>query len=297
MNGIDGPNALTFTVVIATLGRSRELVPLLESLRKQSVQNFEIIIVDQNNDDRVAEVILPFDSGLAITRLHTPQSRGLSRARNAGWRQSRGNYVVFADDDCWYPDAFFETTRRIITKTSADIVCGRAADEAGRSINGRYEARSQAVTRDNVWTTSIEWVAIFKRDVLAALNGYDEDIGVGASTPWQAAEGQDLLLRALKAGYNIQFDYDLCGHHPELDVKTPDAAMLAKARVYGRGMGYVLRKHGFGAASLVRWVGRPAGAVLLFAARGERSRASYYLSVAQGRIEGYLGRNRGRGWG
>ena len=277
-----------FSVIVPTLGRSTELVPLLASLKAQTIANIEVIVVDQNADDRLAAVLATHGSGLCLQHLRTPDARGLSRGRNAGWRASRGAYVIFADDDCWYPNDLFQRAQRAFDVTRADIVCGRAADLSGRSINGRFEDTPQRVTRDNVWTTSIEWTVFFKRDVLARIDGYDEGIGVGASTPWQAAEGQDILLRALSAGFEITFDPTLFGHHPELDIKTPDDAMLRKARAYGRGMGFVLRKHGFGVPSLVHWIGRPSGAALIYAVRGQPARARYYTAVAQGRLEGYL---------
>jgi hypothetical protein len=215
--------------------------------------------------------------------------QGLSRGRNRGWQESRSHYVVFADDDCSYPVGLFERVAQVFDETGADIVCGRATDELGRSINGRYETTRQWIGRNNVWTTSIEWMVFFRRDILEALNGYDESIGVGAETPWQAAEGQDILLRALDKGYRCFFDPNICGHHPELDIAHPNQTIRRKALGYARGMGFVLRKHRFGVTSLARWVGRPVGAALLYTLKRQPQRALYYVSVARGRLEGFLG--------
>lgn len=277
-----------FSIVVPTLGRSDELIPLCESLKGQTLTDFEVVAVDQNGDERLSALLAQHGQGLTVHHLRTPGVRGLSRARNTGWRAAKGRYVVFADDDCWYPPSMLEKAAALFSAHDADVVCGRATDESGRSINGRYEAAPQVINRANVWTTSIEWMVFFRRDALVKLEGYDEDIGVGAATPWQAAEGQDILLRALDAGLKLYFDPDLFGHHPELDIKSPDAAMLKKARAYGRGMGFVLRKHGFGPASLVRWIGRPSGAALIYAVKGQPARARYYYTVARGRMEGYL---------
>ncbi|MBS0240398.1 MAG: glycosyltransferase [Proteobacteria bacterium] len=282
------PTNSAFSVVVSTLGRSDELCPLLSSLQQQSNTELEVIIVDQNDDDRLQSVLAQQNIQCAIKHIRAPGERGLSRGRNRGWKVSQGDYVVFADDDCWYPPELFAKVAQIFGETGADIVCGRAADEHGRSINGRYEERKQWIDRRNVWTTSIEWMVFFRRGVLEQLDGYDETIGVGAATPWQAAEGQDILLRALDAGHSCYFDPDIYGHHAELNISQPDKSMRRKALGYARGMGFVLRKHRFGIASAAKWIARPAVAALLYTFKWQPQRALYYVNVTRGRLEGFL---------
>ena len=281
------PTKLKFSVVVSTLGRTTELGRLIDSL--PSGEELETVIIDQNDDDRLQAIISERHDRRAIEHIRTPGARGLSRGRNRGWQESHGRYVVFADDDCWYPAELFNRVAQVFEETGADIVCGRATDDSGRSINGRYESARQWIDRSNVWTTSIEWMVFFRRDILEPLGGYDEMIGVGAETPWQAAEGQDILLRALSKGYRCFFDPEICGHHAELDVAVSNDTMRHKTLGYARGMGFVLRKHGFGIASLAKWVGRPAGAALLYTLKRQPQRALYYISVARGRLEGFLG--------
>lgn len=276
-----------FSLVISTLGRCETLVHLLESLQRQSCQDFEVIIVDQSDDGCVAEALRGAAWGFPVAHMHTPGQRGLSRGRNVGWRLARGRYVGFPDDDCSYPPWLLAKVADRFEMTEADIITGRAADETGRSINGRYETLAQPICRANVWNTSIEWMTFLKREVLEHVGGYDESIGVGAGTPMQAAEGQDILLRALAAGFTGYFDPSVYGHHPELDIHTPDAAMQAKARAYGCGMGYVLGRHGHGFSGIARWLARPAAALLMHALCGRVARSRYYLNVLKGRWQGW----------
>lgn len=276
-----------FSVVVSTLGRSDALLRLLQSLERQSLPDYEVVIVDQNDDERLAEVLAARQWGFPLEHMRTPGRHGLSRGRNAGWRRSRGRFVVFPDDDCWYPPWLLAKVADRFGATQADVVAGRAADETGRSINGRYEKAAQPMSRANVWLTSIEWMTFFRREVLEGVGGYDEAIGVGAGTPWQAAEGQDILLRALSVGFTGYFDPAIYGFHAELDIRSPSTAMLYKARAYGRGMGYVLRRHGYGLASLAYWLARPLGASLIYSLQGQGARGRYYLNVAGGRWEGW----------
>jgi glycosyltransferase involved in cell wall biosynthesis len=280
-----------FSVVVSTLGRSEPILRLLHSLAAQTLPDFEVIIVDQNDDDRVASLIDAARADFPLFHIRTPQQRGLSRSRNTGWRRASGRYVIFADDDCWYPPWLLARAEQVFRTSGADFVSGRAVDEHGRGINARYEAEAQGITRANVWTTSIEWMIFLRREVLEATGGFDEGVGIGASTPWQAAEGQDLLLRALALGFAGRFDPSLHGFHAELDTRKPDRAMLGKARAYGRGMGFVLRRHGFGIGDLAYWLVRPAAGAILYSLAGQPRRGAYYYNVVMGRLEGWRSRS------
>lgn len=272
------------SLVVATRGRATPFQDLFESLEAQTFRAFEVIVVDQNADARVGS---PAEEGWSfpIVHMHTPSEAGASRARNAGLARARGSIILFPDDDCWYPPDFLAHGLDRMRALGADVLAGRAADEAGRDINGRFEKAVMRIDRANVWTTGIEWVVFFRRAVLDAVGGYDPDIGVGAPTPWQSCEAQDIMLRALARGYACVFDPSLHGHHAELDITAP--SMLEKGRAYARGLGYVLRLHHYPASAVVSWVMRPAVRAALAILHGDKRLFVYYRNVALGRFEGW----------
>ena len=63
--------------------------------------------------------------------------------------------------------------------------------------------------------------------------------------------------------------------------------MLRKGRAYARGLGYVLRLHGYPASALGRWVLRPSARAGLSLLRGDLRLFRYYRNVALGRLEGW----------
>ncbi len=280
------------SLIVATRGRAAPFQQLFQSLEAQSYSDFEVVVVDQNADERVTPFFAETRWSFPVRHLRTPDEAGLSRGRNSGLAAASGATILFPDDDCWYPAGFLEGAVSRMAALGADVLAGRAADPAtGRDINGRFEREAQPVTRANVWTTGIEWVVFFRRAVLDAVGGYDVGIGVGAATPWQACEGQDIMLRALEQGFVCFYDPALAGHHAELDVGDP--AMLRKGRAYGRGLGHVLRRHRFGAGAALNWIGRPAVKGALALARGRAHLVRYYGAVALGRAEGWFGRTLG----
>jgi glycosyltransferase involved in cell wall biosynthesis len=276
------------SLVISTLGRSDVLERLFASLELQTCKDFEVVVIDQNADNRLAEIIRPDRWSFPLCYLQQP-GRGLSRGRNIGWKAATGNLITFPDDDSWYPSWFLENAVGLLVKKRADIVCGRAADGEGRSVNARFSPHAHAVNRRNVWTGQSESFSLIKRDVLEAVGGFDEEIGIGANTPWQAAEGPDLIIRALGMGKVCCFDPDLYGYHDAFDITHPDAKMLRKVRAYGRGMGFVLRRHYQSPLCIIYWVMRSVFNVVRFFLLGEFGKSRIYLAMTLGRVEGWIG--------
>jgi ADP-heptose:LPS heptosyltransferase/glycosyltransferase involved in cell wall biosynthesis len=277
------------SLVVSTINRARELTRLMDSLLGQEFKDFEILVVDQNWDDRIVPVLEPYQSQLKISRIKTPGRHGISSGRNDGWRQARGDVILFPDDDCWYPSWFLRRGVEVLDKTCADLVSGRFADKSGRSINGRFASRAQFITRRSVWNAQSESATFFRRDLLEGLSGFDEGLGIGSSSPWQAAEGPDLILRALRSRSVCYYDPSLYGFHREYDLDDPTGEMARKGRVYGRGMGHVLRVHRYGILRLLYWASRPLATAFISAFSGRFHRAAYSLCVSVGRVEGWTG--------
>lgn len=92
-----GDHAPLFSVVIATHDRPAFLAEAIDSVLAQSIQDFEVIVVD---DASALPVSLPDDPRLRVVRRDV--AGGPAAARNEGVANSRGIYVAFLDDDDWY---------------------------------------------------------------------------------------------------------------------------------------------------------------------------------------------------
>src|SRR5207249_3171407 len=69
-----------FSLIICTVDRTEQLSVLLASLDAQTFKDFELLVVDQNADDRVEPMIAAYEGRMTVRRLWSP--RGASRARN-----------------------------------------------------------------------------------------------------------------------------------------------------------------------------------------------------------------------
>lgn len=272
----------SFDLVVATVDRTAELERLLASLERQTHRSFRIVLVDQNEDDRLMELLRRHRS-LEIE--HIREKRGLSRARNAGLPRVDADVVAFPDDDCAYPEDLLErVAQRFAADASLGGLTGRAADPTGRSSPSWPEAPAE-LTRENMWNRAISFAIFLRASVVDAVGVFDEELGLGSGRPWSSGEETDYVVRAVAAGARIEYDPELVVSHDE---KTFTAAALRSAGARdGASVGYILRKHRYPPLTVARMLIRPAGGAALALARRDRARAGFHLSTLSGRLRGY----------
>lgn len=274
------------SMVVATLGRSSELELLFSSLAAFGRRDFEVILVDQNKDERLAPIVAAWGERLNIRHLRTDRP-GVCRARNLGAAEARGTWLMFPDDDCWYPADLLKRFEAVSAAVPADFYCGRAVNTEGETIMGRFSTEPQSIARENVWTTLIEWMLFVRRDAFARAGGFDARIGPGSGTPWGAYEVQDLALNLISAGAKGRYDPDLTGHHPDdrLMAASPDGAR--KMRLYGAGLGYVMRKHGYRFFDYLPHLLRPIAGMGVYTLTGRPALARRSREILAGRWIGW----------
>jgi GT2 family glycosyltransferase len=278
---VEDPDLPSFALVVATVDRGDSLRILLDSLERQTYRRFRVLLVDQNDDDRVVPVVAA-SPDLDVVRLHAP--RGLARARNAALAQAAEEIVAFPDDDCAYPDDLLErVARRFAGRSDLDGLTGRTTDAAGRS-SGSWSTQAGPLARDTLWNRANSASTFLRRDVVERVGSFDEQLGLGSGSRCSSGEEIDYLVRALDAGARIEFDPSLIVLH-ELRTFTPEELRAVGIRD-GGSIGYILRKHRYPARVVARMLVRPVGGVLVSLARGDVSRARFHLATLRGRIAG-----------
>jgi glycosyltransferase involved in cell wall biosynthesis len=111
-------------VVIATKDRPVLLPRVLGSIRRQTLPDFEVVVVDDGSSPETVEAYPLIWSGLDERfRLQlNPPGSGPGGARNAGIRLARGEFVAFCDDDdTWVRDDHLETALKALVKLDGDV--------------------------------------------------------------------------------------------------------------------------------------------------------------------------------
>jgi glycosyltransferase involved in cell wall biosynthesis len=218
---------------MATLGRSREIEMFLEKLKIQTYKSFELIIVDQNQDNRVFDIYSRYNSFLPIKYLRSDKT-GLSVNRNIGLAGCDGDIIAFPDDDCEYSEDTLEKVAVFFNKNSnfGFYTCNTKDKTQNDSIFNS-PVFNTPVTLKNFMHTAISFT-IFTRSEWIKGFRFDEQLGVGAV--YGSGEESDLLLFLLKnkaRGFYHAGDYI---YHPFKPL-DPDRALY-----YGKGYGALYKK-------------------------------------------------------
>jgi GT2 family glycosyltransferase len=273
----------SFDLVVATVGRVSEPKRLLASLEAQTHRAFRVLLVDQNEDDRL-ELMLG-EQQVEIVRLRAEQ--GLSRSRNAALGDIRSDLVAFPDDDCLFaPELLQRVARRFAGDPALDGLTGRAIDEAGHS-SPSWARDPALLTRENLWNRAISFTIFLRAPLVARVGRFDEQLGLGAGSPWSSGEEIDYLVRALDAGARIEYDPSLTVTHPDTRVSPTTLRSLGKRD--GASVGYILRKHAYSKRMVGRMLIRPIGGALVAVARRDRAQAAFQLATLRGRLLGLRG--------
>lgn len=92
------------SIIVPTYNRGYCIRRTIDSVRAQSHKSWELIVVDDGSTDNTAELIKSDYSQDPRIRYIFQENAGVSAARNAGIRVSRGDFIAFLDsDDVWMP--------------------------------------------------------------------------------------------------------------------------------------------------------------------------------------------------
>lgn len=98
MNSKQSIAKVKLSVVVCTFNRAESLRNCLESLVKCGYPAMEVVVVDGGSTDGTREVVREVRKKLKI-RWVEERRRNLALARDRGWREAKGKYVAWIDDD------------------------------------------------------------------------------------------------------------------------------------------------------------------------------------------------------
>lgn len=191
-------NNPTFSVIIPTLNEEKFLPHLLDSLVLQTNKDFEVIVVDGLSKDKTVEVAHRFDATLPSLQILTGDKRGVSRQRNIGAKNARGEWLVFIDaDSVLYPHTLDRIAAYIKTHKPTIFTSWFSPDQDTQSdglstlFANMYIEGSILVHRP----VSPGTMTIIHKSIFDSIRGYDETVTF--------AEDYDLTTRVAKAGYPL----------------------------------------------------------------------------------------------
>lgn len=191
-------NSPFFSIIISTLNEEKYLPKLLNSLTRQSFDNFEVIVVDAYSEDKTVEKAQNYAAQLPSLKIIISPKRLLPYQRNLGAKKAGGKFLIFFDADITIPPEFLEGVHYAIvaykhrflttwlkpdSKTSKDILMMNMANismELAKAVGKPFAGGFNT---------------IIDKKVFNRVRGYREYLTM--------SEDHDLALRTYQAGYDL----------------------------------------------------------------------------------------------
>ena len=115
-----------FSIIIPLYNTETYIGECIDSLLVQTMRDFEIVVVDDGSTDKGPQIVKAYCEKDGRVKLLQKENGGQSTARNAGFRQAQGEYVIFIDSDDFITDKdYLQILYGKIEETNADVVMYR----------------------------------------------------------------------------------------------------------------------------------------------------------------------------
>jgi len=204
------PRPLQASVIVCTRDRPQLVADAIDSFLAGTTLPGEIVVIDQSDEPH------PALSRDARVRYVWSPTRGLSRARNLGITEARGELVVFADDDVLAARGWLEALVGAVQNDAWLVAAGQvlASPPEGprRFAPSALTGENRSVSAGRVSNDPLPGGNLaIHRSAFAVVGLFDERLGAGGRYP--AADDNDFGLRLLEAGFRIVFVPEAVLHH------------------------------------------------------------------------------------
>ena len=167
------------SIIIPVYNAEKYLGKCLESLLSQTLQEMEIICVDDGSSDGSPEILKRFQERDGRVRILTQENQYAGAARNNGMKEAQGEYLLFLDADDFFENTLLEKVYNQGKKMEADIVLFGAKqynDKTGIVSPASWYFKRDALPREDPFSGKTEntdvfalvtpapWTKLFRRE-------------------------------------------------------------------------------------------------------------------------------------
>lgn len=216
------PQKPLLSLVIAVYNGERFLAQFFDSILRQHLDNYEIIVVDDGSTDNSPAIIETYRSAFKLFTMITAINQGVSCARNRGLALASGKYLAFPDiDDHLYP-GIYKTLLGMAEESQLDVATcnGRyiyADSDKPKVIFPHNRLSSTSVLPGHVWLKQalnsrkflhVTWLNIYRHEFIKQ-HAFSFEPGLRhQDIPWTT----EILLAAERVQYTSEVFYDYLIH-------------------------------------------------------------------------------------
>lgn len=188
------------SVIIPVHNAAKFIGDTIASVKSQTYENYEVIMVDDHSEDDSASVIAPYLKDERFSLITLEGRGGAANARNRGIKAAKGRFIAFLDaDDIWFPDkleqqlAFMEKHSCAFSFTAYEY-----ATQDGVGVAKIVQVPSTITYREAIKNTTI-----FTSTVIFDSSRLDESLMMMPDVPSEDSATWWQVLRSGIKGYGL----------------------------------------------------------------------------------------------
>ena len=234
----------SITVVISTRNRGDKIVKTIQSILENDFPHFEVVIVDQSENDWTEISLKPFLCNPGVRYIRT-KTKGVSVGRDIGIVHSNHEYIAITDDDCETPRNWLrEMMNAFSLESKIGIVFGNVhpgPHDCTKGFIPVYLRNQPFLARSIHEKNRVNGLGAcmgLRRSVYKKINGFDKMLGNGGA--FRSAEETDLTIRCLLANYFVYETPNVMVIHHGFRDREDGVTLICN---YSYGTGAMFAKH------------------------------------------------------
>ena len=233
----------TVSVIVPVYKAEKYLSKCIDSILSQTYKEFELILIDDGSPDGCGKICDGYAEQDRRIKVIHKQNGGVSSARNAGIKESKGKYICFVDSDDYIESDYLELLVRTKEENPdfSNIWCGFCTvRDYKRSITGTFIASNSEqfseysvnniMTLHEKWLDPMPWNKIFVRSIIVENKiKFPEDLTLGEDLIFNF-EYLDCTNKKIKVINKPLYDYIMNGKD-SLDNKYYDDLLFIYERL------------------------------------------------------------------
>lgn len=236
------PNLPTFSIIVPTYNRPRQLARCLSSIRDLDYprDRLEVLVVDDGSTRSLVDVVGEYKESVSV-KLERTKHRGPAAARNTGAGNAKGEYLVFIDDDCMFSRSW---VRFMVTQFKEDPGCA-ATGRTKNLLTRNIFAKASQILIDFLYAyynaDPLHSRFFTSNNLAMPAKLFHEVGGFDTAFPCAAGEDRDLCDRLIEADRQVVYNSEaIVFHAHEMTIQS----FLRQHFYYGRAAYHYWRLKG-----------------------------------------------------
>lgn len=157
------------SIIVPVYNRETYLRRCLESLMNQTMEEIEVLVIDDGSTDQTPQILDEFQQANPDRiRSFRTENRGPAEARNYGMKNAKGKYITFVDSDDYVEKDAYEKICNMALEENADVICAPAYrwEDEECQIIGYCPEEERDKTSIIYYTTGSLWNKLFRKEFL-----------------------------------------------------------------------------------------------------------------------------------